>query len=167
VKDTILLVEDQENDAFFLKRAFGVAGIQNPIQVVQDGKEAMNYLSGIGVYADRARFPMPCLILLDLKLPRVMGLEVLRWLRAQSELKTLIVLILTSSRAATDIEMAYQLGVNGYLVKPSGSEELQEIARGIKAFWLEANIGPLMQRGSAKPSRPDAKGEIGTYDQRF
>ncbi len=139
---TILLVEDEENDVFFLKYAFKEVGILNPLQVAEDGKAAMDYLSGTGEYADREKFPLPCLVLLDLKLPGVMGMEVLKWIREQPELKTLIVIILTSSRLEPDIERAYQLGANAYLVKPSSPSELRETAAAIKQFWLELNHGP-------------------------
>ena len=142
-------MEDEENDVFFLKNAFKEVGLLNPLQVAQDGQEAMDYLSGRGEYADRARFPLPCLTLLDLKLPRVMGLEVLKWVRAQPALKTLLVIILTSSRLRPDIERAYELGANAYLVKPSSPPELREIATGIKQFWLELNHGPTRGREPA------------------
>src|SRR5688572_22848876 len=127
-----------------MKHAFEEVGILNPLQVAVDGQEAMDYLGGHGAYADRERFPLPCLTLLDLKLPRVMGLEVLQWIREQPELKTLIVIILTSSRLGPDIERAYQLGANAYLVKPSTPLELREIAEGIKHFWLSTNHGPAV-----------------------
>jgi CheY-like chemotaxis protein len=142
MSDTILLVEDEVNDVFFMKRAFLEIGLVNPMQVVTDGREAINYLSGKDAYADRERFPVPCLVLLDLKLPRVMGLEVLKWIREQSELKTLIVIILSSSQLTPDIEWAYRLGANAYLVKPSTPPELRELATGIKLFWLKLNHGP-------------------------
>jgi PAS domain S-box-containing protein len=158
---TILLVEDEENDVFLMKHAFQQVGILNPLQVARDGKEAMDYLSGNGGYADRERFPLPCLTLLDLKLPRVMGLEVLKWMREQPELKPLIVIILTSSRLGPDIETAYQLGANAYLVKPSNSRELHDIALGIKQFWLERNHGWEARRepaGSGQNAARDAGG---------
>ena len=148
---TILLVEDEENDVFFMKQAFEEVGILNPLHVAVDGQEAMDYLGGHGAYADRERFPLPCLTLLDFKLPRVMGLEVLKWIREQPELKTLIVIILTSSRLGPDIERAYQLGANAYLVKPSTPQELRETAQGIKQFWLALNQGPAVGQKSAQP----------------
>ena len=147
---TILLVEDEENDVFFMKHAFKEVGILNPLHVAQDGKEAMDYLSGNGEYADRERFPLPYLTLLDLKLPQVMGLEVLKWMRAQPELRTLIVIILTSSGLGPDIERAYELGANAYLVKPSSPPELREIATGIKQFWLAVNHGPAVGQKSTE-----------------
>jgi len=150
MSDTILLVEDEKNDVFFLKYAFKEVGILNPLQVAEDGKAAMDYLSGNGEHADRELFPLPCLVLLDLKLPRVMGLEVLKWIREQPELKRLIVIILTSSRLEPDIETAYQLGANAYLVKPSSPFELRETAAAIKQFWLELNHGPVAGQESAE-----------------
>ncbi len=142
MKSTVLLVEDEPNDIFFMKHAFQEVGILNPLQVAHDGQEAMDYLSGKGDYADRERFPLPCIVLLDLKLPRVMGMDVLKWVRERSGTKTLIVIILSSSQLAPDIERGYQLGANAYLVKPSTPRDLRELATGIKQFWLELNHGP-------------------------
>ena len=132
-----------------MKHAFQEIGLENPMQVAVDGREAINYLKGVGQYADRERFPLPCLVLLDLKLPRVMGLEVLKWIREQSELRTLIVIILSSSQLMPDIEWAYQLGANAYLVKPSTPPELRELATGIKLFWLKLNHAPPAPRVAA------------------
>jgi CheY-like chemotaxis protein len=142
VNDTILLVEDELNDIFFMKHAFKEIGVSNPLQIAQHGRQAIDYLNGNGVYADRREYPLPCLVLLDLKLPHVMGLEVLKWVREQSGLKTLIVVILTSSQLTADVECAYQLGANAYLVKPSTPSELRELVTGIKQFWLKLNHRP-------------------------
>jgi len=150
LSNAILLVEDDENDIFFMKRAFKDAGIFNPLRVSQDGREAMDYLGGDGVYADREKFPLPCLALLDLKLPRVMGLELLKWVREQPELTSLVVIIFSSSQVGHDIDMAYQLGANAFLVKPSGPLELREIAVGIKQFWLDDHRGSTPFRRSAE-----------------
>jgi len=136
---TILLVEDDENDVFFLKRAMKLAGMAHSVQVAPDGREAMHYLSGAGQWSDRARFPLPDLVLLDLKLPHVMGLDVLKWIREQYELRMIVVLILTSSKMPDDIHKAYSLGANSYLVKPSEPQELIEIVRHIKQYWLDTN----------------------------
>jgi len=150
VNPVILLVEDEENDVFFMQHALKEAGILNPLHVAQDGQEAMDYLSGHGRYADRERYPLPGLTLLDLKLPRVMGWEVLKWIRGQPELKSLIVIVLTSSQLPPDIEAAYQLGANAYLVKPSSPLGLREIAAAIKQFWLTLNHGPVVGRESTR-----------------
>jgi CheY-like chemotaxis protein len=136
---TILLVDDDENDVFFMKRAMKQAEMINPLQVVEDGQQAIDYLSGRGDYADRERFPLPCLVLLDLKLPEVMGFEVLKWIRQQSELKTLIVVVLTSSNLGPDIDLAYRLGANSYLVKPPTPEKLLAMVAAIKQYWLGVN----------------------------
>src|SRR5687767_13747283 len=93
---TLMLVEDSEDDIFFMKRAMKGAGITNPLQVMEDGQSTIDYLKGAGQYADREQFPLPSLILLDLKLPMKGGLEVLQWIREQSALETLVVIVMTS-----------------------------------------------------------------------
>lgn len=136
---SVLLVEDDENDVFFMQRAFREAGIVNPLHVVNDGREAINYLSGNGKYSDRNAWPLPCLILLDLKLPYVLGLDVLKWLRSHAEFKKVIVVVLTSSKQDADIEKAYSLGANSYLVKPPDVHELVQMVKRIKEYWIETN----------------------------
>jgi len=136
----ILVVEDDENDVMFVKMAMKKAGMTNPIQVVTDGQQALDYFQGVGKFANRSQFPIPYLVLLDLKLPFVMGLDVLAWIREQSELKSTIVIVLTSSRHTEDIRMAYQLGVNAYLVKPADLNALEETMRTLKGFWLTQNV---------------------------
>jgi CheY-like chemotaxis protein len=138
---TILLVEDEENDVFFMQQAMQRAGVLNPIRIASDGQEAIDYFQGTGKFANRQEFPLPCLVLLDLKLPRVMGLDVLKWIRQQPEVSA-IVIVLTSSREEADIEAAYRLGANGYLVKPPGASQLNDIARSIKHYWLTHNTLP-------------------------
>lgn len=153
----ILLVEDDQNDAFFLQYAFEAAGIENPLQVVVDGQQAINYLSGKGPYADRRRFALPCLVLLDLKLPVRMGTEVLRWIREQPLLSSLLVVVLTSSSNNSDVDSAYECGAQSYLVKPLSLEKRLEMARAIKNYWLDLNefptlpvaAAPAVQRGKA------------------
>jgi len=137
---TILLVEDDENDVFFFQRGAKLAGLINPLQVAQNGRQAIHYLGGTGEYSDRAQFPLPCLVLLDLKLPHVMVLDVLKWIRNQPELKTVIVVVFTSSKLPPDISKAYFLGANSYLVKPSSPAELPELVRMIKSYWLDLNL---------------------------
>lgn len=141
---TILLVEDDPNDVFFLQYAFETVGIGNPLQVVQDGQKAIEYLDGTGCFADRAKFPLPILVLLDLKLPVKMGLEVLRWIETQPSLANLLVVILTSSSDTDDIEQAYRLGARSYLVKPVSLEKRVEMARMIKNYWLGLNKAPRL-----------------------
>lgn len=142
---TILLVEDDPNDVLLTQRAFRRANIVNPLQVVQDGEVAVLYLEGQGPYADRERYPLPTLMLLDLKLPRLSGLEVLEWLQQQPELKRLPVVVLTSSRENADVNRAYDLGANSYLVKPVAFNNLLEMVRSLNEYWLILNEKPIVQ----------------------
>jgi CheY-like chemotaxis protein len=138
----ILLVEDAEDDVFFFQHAVKKAGIANPLQVVKDGQEALDYLLRAGKFTDPVKYAPPSLIFLDLKLPRVMGLEVLRRIREQPELRKLIVLVLTSSVSDLDMAKAYELGANAYLVKPPESGRLAAILQSVKDFWLTHNHPP-------------------------
>jgi len=139
---TILLVEDNADDAVLVRRAFRNANLANPIHVASDGDQAVAYLSGEGEYRDRERFPLPILVLLDLKLPRRSGFEVLEWLRAQPGLGRLRVVVLTSSKESVDIDRAYELGANSYLVKPVGLEQLIEMVRALNLYWLVLSEPP-------------------------
>ena len=134
----VLYVEDEENDVLLFQHAMAKAGHLGPIQVATDGQKAIDYLEGAGNFANRDDFPLPCLVLLDLKLPHVPGLEVLKWIRQEGAL-AIPVVILTSSENDDDIAAAYELGANAYLVKPSDIRQLAEIAKAIKDFWLIQN----------------------------
>jgi CheY-like chemotaxis protein len=129
----ILLVEDDENDIFFLRRAWDKAGLALPLQIVRDGKEAMDYLAGEGKFGDRAQFPLPSLVFLDLKLPYVGGLDVLAWIRSQPDLKQLPVVILTSSSEDRDRKRAAELAARGYLVKPPTAEMIRSVVEPLLA----------------------------------
>jgi CheY-like chemotaxis protein len=134
--DTILLVEDNEDDVFLLKRGFQHAGIVNPLKIVTDGQQAIDYLSGTGEFADRNSFPLPGLVLLDLKLPYLDGFEVLEWIRAHPVLKTSAVVILTSSPENRDRKRAAELGAQGYLVKPASPASLLEVTAGVRSAGM-------------------------------
>ena len=114
----------------------------NAIQVVDNGQQAIDYLKGVGKFADRNTFPLPCLVLLDLKLPKVMGFDVLKWIRQQPETIRVVVLLSASGQEA-DIATAYRLGANGYLIKPSEVGKLEDMARAIKDYWLTQNTPPI------------------------
>ena len=132
----ILLAEDDVNDALLVERALSRADIQNPVMVVRDGQEAIDYLKGKGPFADRKNFPLPTLALLDIKMPKKNGLEVLEWVRHNGGgLKLLPVVIMSSSSIQEDIDRAYQLGVNAYLVKPTAFDELVETLKTTTDFW--------------------------------
>ncbi len=125
-RQLILLVEDNEDDVFFMRRALQKAGVELPLQIVMDGQQALDYLAGKDAYGDRGRFPIPNLIFLDLKLPYVHGFGVLSWLRSQTSLQDLPVVVLTSSPEDRDRQKAQELGAKAYLVKPPTRETIQE-----------------------------------------
>jgi CheY-like chemotaxis protein len=153
----ILHVEDNEDDQFFLKRAFAEVKIKNEIHWVEDGQKAIDYLSGTGPYADRLRYPIPCLIILDLKLPMVHGLDVLKWIRAHKEFKSTVVVIFSSSPLRNDVDMAYDAGVNSFVVKPLTGEQMIQIARLIKEYWLESNEFPSVCEMKTPPDKLGVK----------
>ena len=135
----VLYAEDEENDAFFLRRAFKTVEIPNPLIVVNDGQKAINYCQGEGDYTNRDEYPSPCLILLDLNMPKRSGINVLDWIRKESSMPTVPVIILTSSLQDSDIDLAYGHGANAYLVKPYKPDELIGMSQSIKEFWLNQN----------------------------
>jgi two-component system response regulator len=151
---TILQVEDDPNDVFLFKHAVKKVGVTNPMQVAGDGQEAIDYLSGTGKFADRDQFPLPGLILLDLKLPFVMGLDVLKWIREQPN-PAPVVIILTASAEEEDVASAYRLGANAFLTKPSEASKLQDIVRAIKDFWLTHNTLPRQSFDQRAPAHWD------------
>ena len=133
----ILLAEDNEDDVFFMLRAAKACGITHPIHVAKHGQAAIDYLAGAGDFADRDRYPLPFLVFLDLKMPHKSGLEVLEWIRAQPSLQTMLVLILTTSREESDVQRAYRLGVNSFLVKPPNASQLTDLIKLVKTYWLD------------------------------
>jgi CheY-like chemotaxis protein len=139
----VLLVEDDSNDVLLIRRAFRRAGLATHIDVVGDGDAAVAYLA-------RAQTGgAPRLVLLDLKLPRRPGLEVLSWLRQQPGLRRLPVIVLTSSRESADVNRAYDLGANSFLVKPVGFAALLEIVRTLELYWLRLNEAPELEAGTS------------------
>lgn len=126
---SLLLVEDNDDDVFLMRRALKKAELSWPLHVVLDGKEALDYLAGAGLYTDRDRHPLPALIFLDLKLPYVHGFEVLHWIRSKSTLKNLPVVVLTSSPEERDRKKAEELGAKAYLVKPPSGEMVRDAIR--------------------------------------
>jgi CheY-like chemotaxis protein len=132
----ILLVDDNDDDAFFIEKAFKSAGSPAHIFRCIDGRETLKYLEGEAPFADRGFYPLPDLVLLDLKIPHLAGIEVLRWIRQQPALCSLIVVVLTSSAQQCDIDEAYALQANCFLTKPSSLNETTEMARAIALCWL-------------------------------
>jgi len=140
----VLVAEDDPSDAFLLQRAFAAAQIPATLHFVRDGQEAIDYLTGEAAYSDRVSHPLPDLMLLDLKMPRLNGFDVLSWLRGKPGLKRLLVAVLTSSDQPVDINRAYDLGANSYLLKPHSSSDLFELVKRLQRYWLEANQCPLI-----------------------
>lgn len=138
----ILLVEDERMDTELALDAFREAQLTNTVHVAADGQTALDYLFGRGEYADREAFPLPDLILLDLKLPGVDGFEVLRQLKSAPVLKRIPAVILTSSKEEGDRALGYDLGANSYLVKPVSFEGFLELVSEIESYWLTLNVGP-------------------------
>lgn len=135
----ILVAEDDENDAYFLKRAFLEAGVDAPIDFVENGERAVAYLAGRG---NAEKNPVPKLMLLDLKMPGMGGFAVLRWVRAQRWLGQLPVIIFSSSAHQSDVDLAHELGANGYVTKPCGLDELKELIESLADFWLRRHCYP-------------------------
>jgi CheY-like chemotaxis protein len=151
----ILLVEDDPNDTLLIQRAFQKAKLGDLLKSVGDGDEAIAYLSGVKNgshnFADRGQFPLPFLLLLDLKMPGMDGFEVLQWVRAQPDFKRLLVVVLTSSNLQSDVDRAYELGANSYLVKPVEFEQMVNTIQRFEAYWAELNRFPTPSNALRPP----------------
>jgi CheY-like chemotaxis protein len=141
-RKTVLVADDDVNDISLLKRAFIKAGINIAMKVVRDGEEAIEYLHGDKAFADRDAFPLPILMLLDLKMPRTNGFEVLEWVRSQAGLRRLLVVVMTSSDEPKDIDRAYDLGANSFLKKPDDFSDLMRITEKLHDYWMKTNLCP-------------------------
>ena len=132
---TVLLVEDDLNDIFLVKRAFKIAKIENPLQVVTDGVEAVQYLRGEGKYEDRHAHPLPKLIVMDIKMPRQSGFDVLQWVKNDGPLRRIPIVIVSSSDNPADINHAYELGANAYMIKPMDLRAVEHLFSSITHYW--------------------------------
>ncbi len=146
---TILLVDDSEDNLLLLNAAFEMAKCNNPLQEVHNGEEAIAYLKGDGAFSDRNKFPLPTVMLLDLNMPKKNGFDVLAWVRAQPVLKRMTIVILTSSIRIEDMERAFDLGANSYLVKPLSLEELVAMIRCLDE-WITINQFPPLNEAYRK-----------------
>ncbi|MFZ6029679.1 MAG: response regulator [Chloroflexota bacterium] len=138
----ILLVEDNRMDVELTLDAFREARLINRVYVASNGQKALNYIFGKDEYADRESYPLPNLILLDLKLPGIDGFEVLRQIKNTPLLKRIPVVVLTSSKEEGDRALSYDSGANSYLVKPVSFEGFLEVVRQIEGYWLSLNVAP-------------------------
>jgi CheY-like chemotaxis protein len=132
---TILIAEDSEDDALFLKRAFRKIGMTNAVQILTNGQDVIDYLRAEGKFEDRRQFPFPSVLFTDIKMPRVNGFEVLEWLRDHPECKVIPTIMFSSSGQPEDVERAYKLGANAYFIKPASLGELEEMLRYAYEFW--------------------------------
>ena len=131
----ILLAEDDDNDAFGMELAFHDVGLKNQVWRVADGEEAIAYLKGTGKYRNREAYPVPTLLMLDLRMSGKDGFELLRWVRSDPRWKNLVAVVLTSSEAESDKQKAYALGANSYLIKPTDFKSFSEMLRVIERYW--------------------------------
>lgn len=139
---SILLVEDNPMDVELTVRAFKRHHMSNPIRVVRDGQEALDYIHGRGNFADTSEAPVPGLILLDIRLPRIDGLEVLRELKGHPVYRSVPVVMLTTSREDADVIKSYELGANSYIVKPVDFDKFLEVVERIEMYWILTNVQP-------------------------
>lgn len=145
-QDVILLIEDSDDDVLLTQLALRRAKIPNPLVVTRDAQEGISYLEGTGKYANRAEFPIPALVLLDIALPDADGFEVLRWIRSHSGLRSLRVVMLTCSNQHQDIDDAYSLGCNSYVVKPVKFCDYVDLMHVLIRFWLAQSQPPVLSR---------------------
>jgi CheY-like chemotaxis protein len=151
----ILVAEDNENDLLLLLRAFDKGGLANPIQIVRDGEEVVSYLKGEGKYASREEYPLPELLLLDLNMPRKNGFEVLEWIRQQPTLRGLRIVVLTVSDQLKDVNKAYELGANSFLVKPLDFGDFVRLVQAINGYWLWMSRAPEISRPLPRRNKPE------------
>jgi CheY-like chemotaxis protein len=154
----LLVVDDDENDVRLLRRAFSKVGIDVAMEVVHDGEEAIQYLHGDDRFQDRQMFPIPRLLLLDLKMPRANGFEVLEWVRKQAGLRRMLVVVMTNSDEPEDVDRAYDLGANSFLKKPDSFLNLIKVTQKLHEYWMETNLCP-----NCTPARRDAQRK-GTHE---
>jgi len=138
----MLVAEDRDEDVDILRLACKRAKVSLPLFFVRDGEEVLEYLKGEGRYSDRASHPLPQLLLLDLRMPRLDGFEVLQWLRLQPGLRRLLVIVFTCSELPEDVNRAFELGANSYLVKPVDLMKLEETVRYLDTYWVKLNVSP-------------------------
>jgi CheY-like chemotaxis protein len=158
----ILLADDSADDAEFIRMALKTAGVGNPIVVVNDGDEAIDYLRGKGAFANREKFPLPKVLLLDLVMPRIDGFEVLEWIRSQADLKQMLLIVLSGHQGLREVNRAYALGANSFLFKPADPAEIRNLVESFSEYWspvlpespdvISAAVAAVAARASQKRS---------------
>lgn len=136
----VLIVEDDENDAYFIQRAFIASGVSHTPRAVVNKEEAIRYLEGVGAYRDREQFPFPKILVTDIKMPGGSGLELLAWIRDHPELRIIPTVVMSSSSQVEDVKCAYCLGANAYLCKPIDHEKFKDVFGALLRFWSFCEI---------------------------
>jgi CheY-like chemotaxis protein len=152
-QDVILLAEDNDDHVTLILRAFRKGALVNPVFVVRNGEEVIQYLKGDGKFSNRGEYPLPSLLLLDLRMPMKNGFEVLAWIRQEPAFRPLRIVVLTTSEDMKDVNRAYQLGANSFLVKPMDLEHFANLTDAIKGHWLWLSKAPVLERPASPPER--------------
>jgi CheY-like chemotaxis protein len=148
-RPTLLIVEDSEDDIFFIERIFKQLGARCHLRFARDGIEAVEYLSGKGKFKDRTQYPMPSIILMDLKMPRKNGFEVLEWMQGQPEIKLIPTIVVTSSTLQEDVTKAYRLGANAVMNKPVDKDSLLQMLKSFHVYWTDYVEMPEVKASAA------------------
>ena len=138
----VLVVEDSPNDVLLLQRAFSKGGPDVPLHFARDGQEALDYLGGANHFVDRNLYPLPTLLLVDLKLPGIDGFDIIKWVRKQPGFNDLRIVVLSSSNEPSDISRAHELGANAYHVKPNDPNAFIGMVEGLRTYWAKKNMEP-------------------------
>jgi CheY-like chemotaxis protein len=150
-QDVILLAEDNDDHVTLILRAFRKGALLNPVFVVRNGEEVIHYLEGKDKFGNRAEYPLPSLLLLDLRMPMKNGFEVLEWVRQHPAFRPLRIVVLTTSEDMKDVNRAYQLGANSFLVKPIDLDHFANLTDAIKGHWLWLSKAPAIERPREHP----------------
>jgi CheY-like chemotaxis protein len=138
----VLLVDDDPNDRFLIRRAFERLGIENPLHEVTDGAQAIAYLDGQAPYNDRTKHPFPGILLLDLQMPRMSGMEVLEWIRSKLSVSGVLIIVLSRLEEIRQVNRAYALGANSFLTKPGHEQDFQALITAFRDYWILRNKPP-------------------------
>ena len=165
--EVILVAEDNDDHVVLLLRAFRKGALVNPVFVVRNGVEVVQYLRGEGKFTNRAEYPLPTLLLLDLRMPMMDGFEVLEWIREHSVFKGLRTVVLTTSEDMRDINRAYQLGANSFLVKPTDLDHFVRLTEAVKGHWMWLSKAPVIERSVERAPKdlPVEKSPASTWEK--
>lgn len=148
----ILIVEDYEDDAKLLQLLLASTGVSNPVRISLSAEDAINYLDGVPPFSNRAMYPLPSVVFVDLKLPGISGFELLRWMKGHPELSSIFVVVLSATGDLMSVQAAYSLGANSFLVKPCRPADLENLVACYPTFWTRV-MPPLFASPDEPPSR--------------